>query len=59
MGLDGRKYMKDMVNNMKMANKFTFKDGVKGLADMAKWAQMSDSIWLTFLKYLIIYKVVV
>lgn len=39
MGLDGRKYMKDMVNNMKMANKFTFKDGVKGLADMAKWAQ--------------------
>ena len=39
MGLDGRKYMKDMVNNMKMANKFTFKNGVKGLADMAKWAQ--------------------
>ena len=39
MGLDGRKYMKDMVNNMKMANKFTFKDGVRGLADMAKWAQ--------------------
>ena len=39
MGLDGRKYMKDMVNNMKMANKFTFKGGVKGLADMAKWAQ--------------------
>ena len=38
-GLDGRKYMKDMANNMKMANKFTFKDGVKGLANMAKWAQ--------------------
>ena len=38
-GLDGRKYMKDMTNYLKQANKYTFKDGVKGVAEMAKWAQ--------------------
>ena len=38
-GLDGRKYMKDMTNYLKQANKYTFKDGVRGVAEMAKWAQ--------------------
>lgn len=38
-GLDGRKYMKDLSNYLKQANKYTFKDGVKGVAEMAKWAQ--------------------
>jgi len=39
MGLDGRKYLKDMAGYIKQANKYTFKDGVKGVAEMAKWAQ--------------------
>lgn len=39
MGLDGRKYMKDMVQNLKMAQKYNFKGGVKGMMEMAKWAQ--------------------
>ena len=38
-GLDGRKYLKDMVKNLKMAQKYDFKDGVKGMMKMAKWAQ--------------------
>lgn len=39
MGLDGRKYMKDMSQNLKMAQKYTFKGGVQGMMNMAKWAQ--------------------
>ena len=39
MGLDGRKYMKDMTQNLKMAQKYNFKGGVKGMMEMAKWAQ--------------------
>lgn len=39
MGLDGRKYMKDMAQNLKLAQKYTFKNGVNGLMNMAKWAQ--------------------
>jgi hypothetical protein len=39
LGLDGRKYMKDLSNYLKQANKYTFKDGVKGISEMAKWAQ--------------------
>lgn len=39
MGLDGRKYMKDMTKNLKMAQKYNFKDGVQGMMRMAKWAQ--------------------
>ena len=31
--------MKDMTNYLKQANKYTFKDGVRGVAEMAKWAQ--------------------
>lgn len=38
-GLDGRKYLKDMVKNLKMAQKYDFKNGVKGMMNMAKWAQ--------------------
>ena len=38
-GLDGRKYLKDMVKNLKMAQKYDFKNGVKGMMKMAKWAQ--------------------
>ncbi len=39
MGLDGRKYMKDMTQNLKIAQKYNFKGGVKGMMEMAKWAQ--------------------
>lgn len=39
MGLDGRKYMKDMTQNLKMAQKYNFKNGVQGMMNMAKWAQ--------------------
>lgn len=39
MGLDSRKYLKDMVNNLKMAQKYNFKNGVQGMMNMAKWAQ--------------------
>lgn len=39
MGLDGRKYMKDMSQNLKMAQKYNFKGGVQGMMNMAKWAQ--------------------
>ena len=38
-GLDGRKYMKDLAKNLKMAQKYTFRGGVEGLMKMAKWAQ--------------------
>lgn len=38
-GLSGRKYLKDLTKNLKLAEKFQFKNGVKGLMDMAKWAQ--------------------
>jgi hypothetical protein len=39
MGLSGRKYAKDLVNNLKLANKYNFKGGVKSLMEMSKWAQ--------------------
>lgn len=40
-GLNGRKFMKDIVKNLKLAEKYQFKGGVKGLMDMAKWAQQT------------------
>lgn len=40
-GLNGRKYTKDLVNNLKLANRYNFKDGTRGLMDMAKWAQQT------------------
>lgn len=39
MGLNGRKFGKDLVNNMKLAEKYSFKDGVKSLLKMSLWAQ--------------------
>ena len=39
MGLSGRKYAKDLVNNLKLADKYNFKGGVKSLMEMSKWAQ--------------------
>lgn len=39
MGLDGRKYIKDLTKNLKSAQKYDFKNGVKGLMNMAAKAQ--------------------
>lgn len=39
MGLSGKKYAKDLVNNLKIAEKHNFRGGVKGLMEMSKWAQ--------------------
>lgn len=39
MGLNGRKYMQELVKNLKLANKYQFKGGVKNLMEMAAWAQ--------------------
>lgn len=55
-GLNGRKYTKTLVENLKLAQKYNFKDGTKGLMEMAKWAENTrfnlsslssivDSIW--------------
>ena len=38
-GLNGRKFTKDVVNNLKMAQKYNFKGGVQGFMNMAKWAE--------------------
>lgn len=38
-GLNGRKYLKDLTKNLKLAERFQFKGGVKGMMNMAKWAQ--------------------
>ena len=38
-GLNGKKYAKDLVNNLKLAEKYNFKGGVKSLMEMSKWAQ--------------------
>lgn len=38
-GLNGRKYTKTLVDNLKMAQKYNFKGGTKGLMEMAKWAE--------------------
>ena len=39
MGLNGRKYGKDLIKDMRLANKYNFNGGVKGLMEMSKWAQ--------------------
>lgn len=39
MGMSGKKYTKDLVNNLKLAEKYNFKGGVKSLMEMSKWAQ--------------------
>lgn len=38
-GLNGKKYAKDIAQNLKLAEKYNFKDGVQGLMNMSKWAQ--------------------
>lgn len=40
-GLNARKYSKDLLKNLQLANKYNFKGGTRGLMDMAKWAQMT------------------
>lgn len=39
MGLNGRKYGKELIKDMRLANKYNFNGGVKGLMEMSKWAQ--------------------
>lgn len=39
MGLSGKKFGKDLVNNLKLAEKYDFKGGVRSLMEMSKWAQ--------------------
>lgn len=38
-GLNGRKYGKNLIQDLKLAEKHTFNGGVKGLMEMSKWAQ--------------------
>lgn len=38
-GLNGRKYTKTLVDNLRLAQKYNFKNGTKSLMDMAKWAE--------------------
>jgi hypothetical protein len=38
-GVSNRKFAKDLQQNLKLAQKYTFKDGVKGMMKMAIWAQ--------------------
>jgi len=56
MGLNASKVVKNITNNMKMLNKYNFKDGVKGLASMASTvaklgvdmefaSSFSDKLW--------------
>ena len=39
MGLNATKFAKDMEKNLKLAEKYQFRGGVKGLMEMALWAQ--------------------
>lgn len=38
-GLNSRKYFKDLQSNLRLAEKFQFKGGLKSLMEMSKWAQ--------------------
>ena len=38
MGLNGRQFAKEIVNNLKLAQKYNFKDGTEGLMRMTQWA---------------------
>ena len=38
-GLNGRKFTNELVNNLKLAQKYNFIDGTRGLMEMSKWAQ--------------------
>ena len=39
MGLNATKYAKDLQKNLKLAEKYQFKGGVKGVMEMSAWAQ--------------------
>lgn len=39
MGLSQQKFAKDLVNNLKLAQKYDFKNGTKGLMEMMRYAQ--------------------
>lgn len=39
MGLSTRKYTKDLAQNIALANSYNFKEGVKGMMEMASWSQ--------------------
>lgn len=39
MGLNSQKFAKDLEKNLKMAERYQFKGGVKGMMEMAAWAQ--------------------
>lgn len=38
-GLNGKKYAKDLIKNLQLAEKYNFKGGVANLMQMSKWAQ--------------------
>lgn len=38
-GLNSRRYFKDLQSNLRLAEKFQFKGGLKSLMEMSKWAQ--------------------
>lgn len=39
MGLNTRKYTKDLAQNLALAHSYNFKDGVRGMMEMASWSQ--------------------
>lgn len=39
MGLSQQKLVKNVLNNLKLANKYDFKNGTKGFIELAKWAE--------------------
>ena len=39
MGLSQKKVTKDVLTNLKLANKYDFKNGTKGFIELAKWAE--------------------
>lgn len=39
MGLSQKKVTKDVLSNLKLANKYDFKNGTKGFIELAKWAE--------------------
>lgn len=39
MGISQKKLVKDVLGNLKLANKYDFKNGTKGFIELAKWAE--------------------
>ena len=39
MGISQKKLVKDVLSNLKLANKYDFKNGTKGFIELAKWAE--------------------